>query len=89
MFILYVDVYLVCFCRFSGLVYIYFVWWNGTYKAGFVENFDMCAIRNTIQDFSMFEKKISCIPKLVPISNQKICFPWVRRSLKSHKESVI
>jgi len=70
-------------------VYIYFVWWNGTHTAGFVENYDTCAIRNTMQDFSMYEKEISSIPKLVPISNQKICFPSVRRSLKSHKESVI
>jgi len=48
-----------------------------------VENFDTCAIRNIIQDFSMYEKEIPCIPKLVLISNQKICFPWGRRSLDS------
>ena len=81
MFILYV----VCLCKFSGLVYIYFVWWNDTHKAGFVENYDTCAITNIIQVFSMYEKEISSIPKLVQVSNQKICFPWVRRSLKSHK----
>jgi len=31
----------------------------------------------------MYGKEIPCIPKLVPTSNQKICFPWGRRSLDS------
>jgi hypothetical protein len=41
----------------------------------------MCAIKNRLQDFRVYEKEVPCIPRMVPVSKKKICFLSGRRSL--------
>jgi hypothetical protein len=40
----------------------------------FVGDFDKSVIRNTTQDFSMYEKKVPTIPKLLPVVKKKNTF---------------
>jgi hypothetical protein len=40
----------------------------------FVDDFDKCVIRNTIQDFYIQGKKVPTIPKLLPIIKRKYIF---------------
>jgi hypothetical protein len=47
----------------------------------YVDDFDKCVIRNTIQDFCVEEKRVLTIPKLLPIIKEKIHFPWGLKSL--------
>jgi hypothetical protein len=48
----------------------------------FVDDFDKCVIRNTIQDFYIEGKKVPIIPKLLPIIKKKIHFHWGCKSLE-------
>jgi hypothetical protein len=42
----------------------------------YVDDFDKCVIRNTIQDFYVQEKRVPTIPKLLPVIKEKnIHFP--------------
>jgi hypothetical protein len=45
----------------------------------FVDDFDMCDVRNKIQDFCVPEKKVLTIPKLI---KRKILCHWGRKSLE-------
>jgi hypothetical protein len=45
------------------------------------DDFDKCAIRNTILDFYVQEKRVPAISKLLPIIKEKIHFPWGSKSL--------
>jgi hypothetical protein len=47
----------------------------------YVDDFDNCVIRNTIQDFYVQEKRVPTIPKLLPVFKEKIYFPWGLKSL--------
>jgi hypothetical protein len=47
----------------------------------YVDDFDKCVIRNTIQDFYVQEKRVPTIPKLLPVIKEKIHFPWGPKSL--------
>ena len=40
---------------------------NSMHNTVFVDNFDKCVIKNTIQDFCMYVKKVPTIPTLFPI----------------------
>jgi hypothetical protein len=37
----------------------------------YVDDFDKCVIRNTIQDFYVQEKRVPTIPKLLPVIKEK------------------
>jgi hypothetical protein len=54
----------------------------------FVDDFDKCVIRNTIQDFCIQEKRVPTIPKVVPIMKQKIHFHWGCTSLEGVAKSL-
>jgi hypothetical protein len=41
----------------------------------YMDNFDKSAIRNTIQDFLLIEKRVPMILKLLPIIKEKIHVP--------------
>jgi hypothetical protein len=47
----------------------------------YVDDFDKCVIRNTIQHFYVQEKRVPTIPKLLPVIKEKIHFPWGPKSL--------
>jgi hypothetical protein len=46
-----------------------------------VDDFDNCVIRNTIQDFSVQEKSVPSIPKLLPTVKEIMHFPWGPKSI--------
>jgi hypothetical protein len=48
----------------------------------FVDEFDKCVIRNTIQELYIQGKNVPTLPKLLPIIKQKILFHWRRKSLE-------
>jgi hypothetical protein len=55
----------------------------------YVDDFDKCVIRNTIQDSCVQEKKSSTIQKLLPVIKENIHFPWGSMSLDICKKNGI